>query len=452
MSSGHDQGEPTCQEPECQAEPLTGNYFVATYPPFSCWTEASLAELEERLEKPSARDRARQPALGLYVHIPFCAERCSYCYYRSYDSFSAPVLSEYVDALGAELGRYTETPLLRDRRLEFVYFGGGTPSLLSADEIGRLTKSLERHFPWDDVREVTFESAPKTVSSRKMETLRQAGVTRLSLGVQILDDPILELNGRIHLTHDVLRAYETIRQAGFATVNVDLIVGLVGETDEAFFGSLERVIGLRPDSVTIYQLELPRNTPLCQALDAGRLASELAGWNVKRRRLGEAFTRLEHAGYTIATAYAALSDPDRHRFVYQQSQYRGADLLGLGCSSFSYLDGIHFQNRSSLEKYRRAIAAGRYPWARAHVLNPQEQAVREFVLQLKLGRVDPTAITEKYGFDILAACADAFAAEVRTGSMTVDRGAVALTREGLLRADHVLRQFYLPEHRTASYW
>lgn len=431
------------------AEPVVGSYFVAAYPPFSQWTEAALVECRQRLAVP--RPPTEEGRIGLYVHIPFCAERCQYCYYLSYAGQPPARVDAYIDALLAELDFYARQPVLADRRADFVYFGGGTPSQLSTEQVRRLQRGLAARIPWTSVREVTFECAPKTATAPMIEELRAAGVTRVSLGVQQLDDEVLAKNGRIHSVREAERAYADIRRAGFAVVNIDLMAGLVGESDESFHRSLDRVIELGPDTVTIYQLEIPLNTPLYKAIRDDRLEWHLPSWDVKRARLQEAFARLERAGYVRRDAYAAARDADRHRFLYMTEQYRGADLLGLGASAFSYLNGVHHQNLSSSDAYMRALKGGTPPLNRAYVLNEQERLVREFVLQLKIGRIDRAYFRGKFGVDPARPFAEPLARFVADGWLAIDDASIALTPEGFSRVDRLIPSFYLPEHRGVPY-
>ena len=428
-------------------EPEVGNYFVSTYPPFSCWTSGAVDAYRRRLAQPPA---SGDVPLGLYVHVPFCVDRCQYCYYLSHDDRSGEIDS-YLEALADEWARYASAPALADRPLEFVYFGGGTPSILSVARLRSLALALQRSRSWADAREVTFESAPRSVTPDKARALRDLGVTRVSLGVQQLDDAVLAANGRVHLTADVERAYESIRLGGFDIVNLDLMVGLVGETDESFFTSLERVIGLRPESITIYQLEIPLNTPLYRSLRAAVPAHPPASWDVKHARLGAAMARLEAAGYTFRSAYSAVLDPARHPFVYQDAQYHGADLVGIGASAFSHLGGVNQQNLASLAAYLDAGARGQPPFFRAYELSERERLVRELILQLKLGGAERRYFREKFHTDVLESFAVPFDEARRRGWLTIGSEAVTLTREGLVRVDRWLPAFYLPEHQNVRY-
>ena len=337
-------------------EPEYGSYFVSAYPPFAHWRQAALAGVKDVLDRPPARG----VPWGLYVHIPFCVRRCQYCYYLAHDD-RADLKDRYLDALVGELASYSSRLLFSGRLPTFLYFGGGTPSSLSAAQIERLFAGLRAECSWGDVEEVTFECAPQTVTVSKVDVLRGAGVNRVSLGVQQLDDRVLSANGRVHFVADVLRAFETLRAGGFDVVNVDLMVGLLEETELSFMESLERVIELEPESVTIYQLEIPSNTPLYRHLENDATAARPPSWAVKRARLVRGFDLLADAGYTLRSAYTAVRDPERQPFVYQDALYRGADLLGLGVSAFSYLGGTHFQNLARIEPYMERLTHGHLP-------------------------------------------------------------------------------------------
>ncbi|MEK6798081.1 MAG: coproporphyrinogen-III oxidase family protein [Planctomycetota bacterium] len=437
-----------CRQPINSDEPLEGNYFVAAYPPFSTWSPKHVADVRKLLLSPPPSPAA---PLGLYVHVPFCMKRCDYCYYLSYAEHTLEQRTEYVNLLIAEARMYAGSAAFKNRRPSFVYFGGGTPSLLGAELTERLLDGLRRTFSWGEVREVTFECAPRSVSDALVSRLVDGGVTRVSLGVQSFDDHILQLSGRAHLTADVERAYAAIRRGDFAVVNLDLIVGLPGETEASFLCSVDRSMELDPEMITIYELEIPYNTPLCRSMHGSGPPAPLPDWDEKRSRLMRAFAQLEGCGYQVRSAYAAVRDPVRHCFVYQDEQYRGADVLGLGVASFSYVSGVHFQNLASLDAYTGAIGAGELPVHRAYPLNKEEQFVRELVLRLKLGEVNIEHLRDKFGPDLRDCFAPLLDDLSLRGWLEVDATCVRLTREGLVRADRIVRSFYLPAHAAVRY-
>lgn len=419
-----------------------GKYFICAYPPFGLW-------------KPDAADAARSvlsseakssEVLGLYVHFPFCVRRCDYCYYKSYADSTHSDRERYLDSLDRELALYSEMPAIAGRKVKFVYFGGGTPSLLTADQIRKLLDSVKRYFPWGEVEEATFECAPDSVHPDKLDALKLGGVTRISLGVQQFDDRVLEANGRVHRVHSIERAYRAIRERAFPTVNIDLMVGLVGETDATFQHSIERTLTLEPEGVTIYQLEIPHNTPLYRAVQDRTAAVALAPWDVKHQRLGAAMRCLVDSGYALRSAYAAVRDLERDQFLYQDAQYRGADLLGLGVASFSYFSGVHYQNASTVDEYYAPLERGELPLERAYALTREEQMAREFLLQLKLVRVSREYFRRKFGVDIIARFSPALQEFRRQGMLTWDDRTLSVTMAGLPRVDRMIRAMYLPAH------
>src|SRR5262249_33217637 len=153
---------------------------------------------------------------------------------------------------------------------------------------------------------------------------------------QSFDDTLLKINGRIHLARDVVNAYAKIREAGFAWVNLDLMCGMIGETPEQWHHTIRETLKLSPDSVTIYQTEMPYNTQIFRDWRATRLPASVVSWETKRTRLLYGFDALERAGYTIVSGYNAVKEPEVHHFKYQDYFWRGADMLGLGVASFGY--------------------------------------------------------------------------------------------------------------------
>jgi oxygen-independent coproporphyrinogen-3 oxidase len=428
-----------------------GSYFVATYPPFSVWTAAAV----EDDAWPALQSKpAPGVPLGMYLHIPFCRKRCHFCYFRVYTDKNAQEVAAYLDVLAREWERYGELPAIAGRPLSFVYFGGGTPSFLSTQQLEGLVARLSAVTPWRGAEEVTFECEPGTLTKAKLETIRQIGVTRLSLGIENFDDRVLELNGRAHRSREVFRAYEQARSLDFPQINIDLIAGMLGESEDNWRTCVQRAIELDPDSVTIYQMELPFNTAISGDLlkGTGRFADPVAGWATKRRWVQEAFEALETAGYHVGSAYTAVKDPSRTRFVYRDRLWQGADMVGLGVASFGHVSGVHVQNVDSWEKYSAAVGRGDLPLGRAYRPSEEERMIRELILQLKLGSIRPPYFKRKYEVDVLQRFRtqfDSLSADGWLAEATPD--IVSLTRGGLLRVDTLLSRFFLPQHAGIRY-
>ena len=425
-----------------------GSYFIANYPPFSQWKREFLPEFRAALDAP-----APEPThpLGLYLHIPFCRKRCKFCYFRVYTDQNAKAIERYVQALAREVELLSERPAVAGRKLKFVYFGGGTPSYLSARQLQSLRDRLHASVSWDDAEEVTFECEPGTLSLEKVKTLKDIGITRVSLGVENFNDQILEANGRAHLSPEIMRAWEWIQSVGFPQVNVDLIAGMVGETDGNWTDCIERVRRMSPDNITIYQMELPHNTLIAREMKEKHVGSPVASWATKRRWVNEAFETLGAAGYSISSAQELVKNPQTDHFIYRDSVWRGADLLATGVASFGHLSGVHYQNLDQLEDYLLSLESGRLPLGRALTPTPHQLLIREMVLQLKEGQISAGPFREKFGVNILDEFGDAFRRQQAAGYLVVEGDAVRLTRPGLLQVDTLLPEFFEAEHRAVRY-
>lgn len=429
-------------------ETKAGNYFVSNYPPYSFWTPAGVPEAL------AAQERAPQPGnpLGLYLHIPFCRKRCHFCYFRVYTDKNASEIKRYLDAAIAELTTYAQKPFIGGRKPKFVYFGGGTPSYLSTSQLTYLTDSMKALLPWDEAEEVTFECEPGTLNEHKLEVIRNIGVTRLSLGVEHFDERILKLNGRAHGAKEINRAYDFARSVGFPQINIDLIAGMMGDTDEDWQATIAKAISLLPDSVTIYQMEIPYNTTIfAEMKEGGNEVAPVATWAKKREWVEYAFGQLQQAGYTVTSGYTAVRNPETTRFCYRDQLWAGADLLGLGVASFSHVGGVHFQNQHNFDPYIDKIVGGELPIYRALTPTAEESLIRELILQFKLGHVNAGYFRSKFGVELHERFGDVLNELKTDGYLEEDGDELRLNREGLLRVDRLVHGFFLPQHRDARY-
>ena len=437
--------------PPLQKETTAGNYFVSNYPPFSFWKPEFVTEFLDDLERPPPR-RTPDPFLGLYVHIPFCRKRCHFCYFKVYTDKDSAAVRGYLDALLAELKIYTGKEFIGGRKPNFIYFGGGTPSYLSENQLRHLADSMKALLPWEEAEEIAFEAEPGTLTDHKLKTLREIGVTRLSLGVENFDDHILEINGRAHHSKEIARAYAYAREVGFPQINIDLIAGMVEETEENWRECVRKTIAMSPDSVTIYEMEIPFNTTIYKQMKAeGKLVAPVADWETKRHWVSHAFAELEKAGYTVGSAYTAVKNPERTKFIYRDRLWQGADLLSIGVASFGHINGVHYQNQADFDPYVARLNHGELPVFRALRPTAEERLIREFILQLKLGRVSRAYFQKKFGAELTEKFARPIQRLQDWGFLTVEGDEVLLNREGLLQVDKLLHEFFLPQHRNARY-
>ena len=434
---------------ETSATTEVGSYFISNYPPFSQWKSDLVPLAIEALD--SAPDETAETPLGLYIHIPFCRKRCKFCYFRVYTNQNAKAIEDYVVALIQELELISQRSAIGNRELLFVYFGGGTPSYLSSKQLRSLRDRMSEFITWERAEEVTFECEPGTLSLEKLETLRDIGITRVSLGVENFDDKILEENGRAHLSPEVFKAYDWIRDVGFPQVNIDLIAGMVGETDANWSRCIDRAIEMQPDNITMYQMELPFNTVYSKEMRELGVQSPVADWPTKRRWVSEAMDRLMEAGYHVSSGNEMVKNPAKDQFVYRDNVWRGCDLIATGVSSFGHFQGVHYQNLDQIEDYMETVSRGELPINRALKPTAHQMLIRELVLLMKEGSVSLRRLSEKYEVNVREEFTTALRNQQAAGYLTVEGDEVRLTRKGLLQVDSLLPEYFEPQHRAVRY-
>ena len=283
--------------------------------------------------------------LSLYIHIPFCVRKCGYC-----DFLSAPAdekaRDRYVQALLMEIERYRGTETA-DRKIKTLYIGGGTPSILSVNQLDCIIQKIKCTFNFCDDIEASMEMNPGTASKEKCRALYQMGINRLSIGLQSTNDKELNTLGRIHSYEDFINTYTWCREAGFQNINVDLMAALPYQTVESYTTGLRKIIRLAPEHISAYSLILEEGTPFYQKYNSG--CYPLPDEEQERLMYRKTEQILAQAGYERyeISNYAKKGYACRHNLVYWQ----GRDYLGLGLGSSSYMDGVRFHNTTDFNTY-----------------------------------------------------------------------------------------------------
>jgi oxygen-independent coproporphyrinogen-3 oxidase len=427
-----------------------GNYFISNYPPFSQWGHDLLNEATDALNAPPKSDTP----LGLYLHIPFCRKRCKFCYFKVFTNQNAKAIESYVSALCREIELVSKLPVMGDRPFRFVYFGGGTPSYLSSKQLTSLVDRLRANINWDKAEEVTFECEPGTLQENKVKTLKELGITRLSLGIENFDDKVLEENGRAHLSKEVYKAWDWIKAAGFDNVNIDLISGMVGETWDNWKYNISETLKLSPESITIYQMELPFNTVYSKDILGNKIETPVADWELKRAWLDYAYDEFLAAGYKISSAYTVVKDnrEDKVNFSYRDNLWEGSDLLATGIASFGHVSGVHYQNIADMAQYQSDLMEkNQLPLGRAFRPTPNQLLIREMILQLKRGYLEIDYFQNKFDVDITQKWKAEFSQHADDGMLTMEENRVQLTRQGFLHADGLLPAFFESDSQGIRY-
>ena len=291
---------------------------------------------------------------GLYVHIPFCATKCPYCDFNTYAGIEA-MMEPYLAALSSEIELWGE--VLDGPRLETVFFGGGTPSYLPMGSLDMLLDAIRGSFGLADEVEVTAEANPDDLDEGKLASLLEAGVNRLSIGVQSLDDGLLRVLGRRHSAREAIDAFRAARGAGFDNVSIDLMYGLPDQTLEQWGATLDSALELRPSHISMYCLTLEGGTPMERDAAAGRIPTpdgDLAADMYLAAEVKTAGAGLRH--YEISN-WAIPGRESRHNLLY----WRNRPFLGVGPGAHSYLDGHRFHNIRSPREYIRKLTTGEDP-------------------------------------------------------------------------------------------
>lgn len=370
--------------------------------------------------------------LGLYLHVPFCSAICNYCNFNR-GLFDAAVKARYVSGLEAEIRLNAGA-----READTVYFGGGTPSLLEPVEIARLVRACRESFALHPNAEITMEANPETVTAARLAAYREAGVNRLSFGVQSFRDEELRRLGRIHDARRAAAALGDARAAGFDNVSLDLMLWLPAQTLGHLEESLTALIDLRPEHASLYLLELYPNAPLREEMARG-------GWSLApdddaAEMYLRAMERLEAAGYE-QYEISNVAQPGR-RSRHNMKYWTDGEWHGFGCGAHSTIGHVRWNNVASTVEYLRLIEAGLPVVASRRPLSPREQVEEALFMGLRLNEGVSTArLRADYGIDVWETWGERLGPYVEAGLLRHAEDRLRLTREGMLLSNEVMSAF-----------
>ncbi|MCA1557397.1 MAG: radical SAM family heme chaperone HemW, partial [Acidobacteria bacterium] len=374
---------------------------------------------------------------GIYIHIPFCRARCSYCDFAT-GTYSGPLAERYVRALAREIRAF---PSLENEATEAdtVYFGGGTPSLLSPAQVEAILEAVKERFNVSAVAEVTMEMNPGTLSPEVLHEFRRLGITRASFGAQTFDDKELRQLGRTHTAEDVRLTIKLLREAGFDNVSFDLIAGLPRQTVEAWARNLDEALALRPKHLSFYLLEVHEGTPLAEQIRQGRVPvpDDDVAAEMYRLMLDRA-SAVGYEHYEISN----LSLPgfeSRHNSKY----WLHHPVYGFGCSAHSF-DGTRrrWSNERDALRYTQLIEEGRTPLVENFELSRRDVEAEAVFLGLRLLRgINLQEHSARFGVDLRAEKADDLARLSEAGLIELTGDLLKLTRTGALFSNEVFATF-----------
>ena len=376
--------------------------------------------------------------LGLYIHIPFCQAICGYCNFNR-GLYDDALKARYVEALVREIGSAAD-----GADCDTIFFGGGTPSLLDAADVSRIIGACRDGFAVSRSAEITLETNPETASAARLVSFGEAGVNRISFGVQSFDDGELRRLDRIHSAERAADAIGAARRAGFANISFDLMLWLPGQSMRTWLATVDRAIGLSPEHLSLYLLELYPNAPLRDTMARAR-AVEPGVWtqapdDEAADMYLEAFDRLDRAGYEQyeISNVARPGFACRHNLKYWQ----GGDWRGFGCGAHSTVGGRRWRNVAGTTEYVDRVNASASPLLDERVLSSSERVEEALFTGLRLAAgIDRAAFRQRFGLDPWEAYGGALEPFVGAGHLWRTDTGFGLSRTGMLLANEILQVF-----------
>ena len=397
--------------------------FITNYPNFQHW---------KRL---GPEGMISNKPLNVYVHTPYCIQRCAYCYYKTINlrgKEKSNRMDQYVNAMCQEIELASDYYHLKDRPVVSIYFGGGTPSLLNEAQLQRIVECLHQNLNIEQP-EFTVEAEPVTLTQAKAEALQTLAVNRISMGVQSFDDDIIKRSNRLDNEKKALEAID-IAKTTDAVINIDLMSGLAGETPETWAHSVQRAIGTEVGSITVYKTELYTNTPYYKELRNQTL--NLPDANRELEFMQYAIDELEQAAYQ-PWSFFTFTKGGHHQHTYATSTFLGDDCYAFGVSAFGRLGEYQFQNTNDEQKYIDLLEGGELPVARGHHMTSMDEMIRDVVMRMKLVHFDLRDFQNRHGFRLEALCTASLEQLEADDFITVSEDEISLTPKGILHGDYV---------------
>ena len=371
--------------------------------------------------------------LGIYVHFPFCSVRCTYCDFPTVAGRDDRI-ETYLDALIAEIDSFQPDA---GGAADTIFFGGGTPSRMRPESAARVLAAIGGRFDVSDDAEITLEGNPESLTAEALSGFRSAGITRISVGVQSLDDAVLKRVGRAHDAATAARAVALAREAGFKEVSLDLIAGLPGEDLSSWPDTVRKAAGLRPDHVSVYLLESDKDTPLGRAIRGGR--TRVAGDDAMADSYEETVLALNDAGFPLyeISNFARAGCRSRHNLKY----WSDAPYAGFGLGAHGYVLGERRSNRRDLDGYLADVEADVSPvdWREPYDRDRRLEEALFLGLRVVEG-VDLETLGARYDVDLAARHAVAWERADAAGLIVWDGSRVRLTPGGRVRSNELFAE------------
>jgi len=374
--------------------------------------------------------------LGLYLHFPFCVSKCPYCDFNSYPLKEENQITSYITAIYKEITAYSQQ--LKKSNISTIYFGGGTPTILSGVQISNILEFCKGKFIIDKNAEITIEANPGTIDSKKIKLLIESGINRLSLGAQSFNDLFLKKLGRIHNTRDTIDSYYLAREIGFNNINIDIMFALPEQTTEDLQNTLKKAVSLKPDHLSLYNLTINPGTEYYEKYKRNKikLPSEdedydMYSWAINYLKVND----FEH--YEIAN-FARPNKMSKHNLIYWQNK----PYLGIGAGAYSFIKGYRYMNYENPERYIRVVMSDKLPVDNGEKLSLRKRMIETIILGLRTKNgISYKKFITRFKVDITTTFPRQIKKLVNLGLLEKDDHKIKLTQKGIFMANIVFREF-----------
>ena len=376
----------------------------------------------------------KQKELGIYIHIPFCKKKCYYCDFISFEN-KCDEIPQYIESLKEEIRNFD----FSNYHITSIYIGGGTPSYIDSKYIKYILDELRTRVKSDDI-EITIEVNPGTVTEEKLQEYKEAGINRISIGLQSANNNLLRKIGRIHTYEEFLQAYQLVNKTGFDNINVDLMLALPGQTIQDLKESLDKIINLNPNHISIYSLIVEEGTKISKLLEEGKIS--LSEEEQERRMYWYVKDILELKGYNHyeVSNFSKKGKESRHNMnCWNQEEY-----IGFGVAAHSYINNVRFSNTDNIQEYIKNIKENN---TENNITIEEEQTLedkkKEFMMLgfRKIEGVDISRFKEKFVDNPLFLYREKLNKLAEEGLIEVDLNNIRLTNKGLDLANLVFEEF-----------
>ena len=376
--------------------------------------------------------------MHLYLHIPFCYKKCDFCYYKSEKLGAKEIPKEYFEALNKEIDLQAKKNVV----LRSMYWGGGTPTTMSEKQIEYLLNHIFSVFEMSEDFEFCCEIRPGLeVTDEKISILKKYNIKRISMGLQSMNPNILKINGRNHNVETFYKIYEKVKKSGVFSVNVDLMSGLIGDSTDTFMGSLEALVSLSPENITIYKLQLYYNSRLYRKIREENIF--VMTDEEEFELISQAYDYLLECGYEPADNFSYRKSR-KYSHLHRVATWDGEDMVGVGASAHSCLSNAIYQNEIDIDKYIQKVEKGERIITRAYTYTMYENMIRHFIFGIKSCSYALENFKKRFGIEIM----NIFAKEIQ---WLIDQEYVKFdkknnmlitTKIGTLYADDIVRVFF----------